>query len=173
MGLIGCPETSVRYYHYSLRNKPSRALLSSTSQWKKPEITQIIFGQCLVRYLLLNVGPFGASLGTYHSAPSERSISYSALYLGKGVPRFFVVRGDIMGLIPFNAVLNFGKRKKPHSVTAGEYGGSVKAAILCLSKNSHTDRAEYANASSWWKKPIHRIEFGMSFSPLVVPQTLW
>jgi len=35
---IGCPETSVRNYHYSLRNNPA------TSP-RKPEITQFVFGR--------------------------------------------------------------------------------------------------------------------------------
>jgi len=32
MGLMGCPETSVRNYHYLLRNKPKREQFSSISR---------------------------------------------------------------------------------------------------------------------------------------------
>jgi len=34
VGPIGCPKTSVRNYHWSLRNKPRRAQLSATSRQK-------------------------------------------------------------------------------------------------------------------------------------------
>ena len=37
MGLIGCPETSVKNYHHSLRNNPEKRKFSSTSR-VKPEI---------------------------------------------------------------------------------------------------------------------------------------
>ena len=47
MGPIGCPETSVINYHYSLCNNPRRALVSSTARLK-PEITH-----CWRRYLAL------------------------------------------------------------------------------------------------------------------------
>ena len=39
MGQIGCPETSERNYHYTLRLYHIRAQLSSTSRWR-PEIKQ-------------------------------------------------------------------------------------------------------------------------------------
>jgi len=38
MGPIGCPETSVTNYHYSLRNDPTRTQFSSTSR-RKPDVT--------------------------------------------------------------------------------------------------------------------------------------
>jgi hypothetical protein len=40
MGPTGCPETSVRNYHYSLRNKDRRGRFSATSR-RKPEITHL------------------------------------------------------------------------------------------------------------------------------------
>ena len=40
MGPIGCPETSVRIYHYSLREQPGSAQISCTSRWKSEFTTQ-------------------------------------------------------------------------------------------------------------------------------------
>ena len=50
MGPIGCPETSVRNYHYLLRNNSARSQFSSTSR-RKPEITHSLH-PISVRYIL-------------------------------------------------------------------------------------------------------------------------
>jgi len=39
MGLIGCPETSVRNYHYSLRNSPEER--SSHVEWFMLSLTRL------------------------------------------------------------------------------------------------------------------------------------
>ena len=36
MGPIGCPETSVRNYHYTLRNNPEERLKSLRAEWCLP-----------------------------------------------------------------------------------------------------------------------------------------
>jgi len=117
--------------------------------------------------------PLRSPLGSSHSAPSERSISSAHSILARASRDFswFVVIS--WHLIPFNTVLNFGKRRKSHGVTACEYGGCVKAAILCLSKNFTHRQSRVRKCIVMVEKPIHRIEFISSFSPLVVPQTLW
>jgi len=40
MGPIGCTETSVRNYHYSLRNNPEERSYLSSAWWWEPEVTQ-------------------------------------------------------------------------------------------------------------------------------------
>jgi len=54
-------------------------------------------------------------------------------------------------LVPFNADLIFGNKKKLHGARSGEYGGCSNMVILCFIKNVLTDRALCASALSWWR----------------------
>jgi len=52
-------------------------------------------------------------------------------------------------LVPFNADLIFGNKKKSHGARSGEYGVCSNKVILCFVKNVLTDRALCAGALSW------------------------
>ena len=52
-------------------------------------------------------------------------------------------------LVPFNADLIFGNKKKSHGARSGEYGGCSNTVILCFVKNDLTDRQLCAGALSW------------------------
>jgi len=54
----------------------------------------------------------------------------------------------ILNLLPFNAILSFEKRKKLHGTELCEFRQYGMTVILFSDRNSCTDKAESASASS-------------------------
>jgi len=54
-------------------------------------------------------------------------------------------------LVPLNADLIFGNKKKPNGARSGGYGECSNTVILFFIKNVLTDRALCAGTLSWWR----------------------
>jgi hypothetical protein len=57
--------------------------------------------------------------------------------LSESVHQFCSTHGNIKSILPFSAVLSFGKARS-HTMKSGEQGGRGMTVILFLARTSHT-----------------------------------
>ena len=91
--------------------------------------------------------PLHRSMRIFHCWKQCCRLSSDSLFMSS-VAFAFTASTD-SNLVPFNADLIFGnKKKKAHGARSGEYGGCSNTVILCFVKNVLTHRALCAGALS-------------------------